>query len=125
MKMKLQLIPIPVSNIDTAKEFYVNVLGFHEDHDRTPTDGMRIVQLTPKGSDCSIALSEGLPMMDMPVGSQRGLHLVVERVEDARDMLVKNGGQAGDVVDLGDMKYVPFNDPDGNQWTFQDFSGME
>ena len=121
MNMKLQLIPIPVSDIDIAIAFYVDKLGFNVDHDSTPTKGMRIVQLTPKGSDCSIALSSGLPMMEMPVGSQRGLHLVVDDIEAARQAFIDNAGQAGDVIDMGGgMKYVPFSDPDGNQWTFQE-----
>ena len=121
MKMKLELVPIPVSDIDAAKAFYVDKLGFTEDHDSSPTEGMRVVQLTPKDSACSIVLSEGLPMVEMPVGSQRGLHLVVEDAKAAHDTYAAKGVAVGDVVDMGGgMKYVPFSDPDGNQWTFQE-----
>lgn len=121
MNMKLQLIPIPVSDIDAAKEFYVGKLGFKEDHDTSPSEDMRIVQLTPQGSDCSIVLSKGLPMVEMPVGSQRGLHLVVDNAATAHDTYAAKGVAVGDVIDMGGgIKYVPFSDPEGNQWTFQE-----
>lgn len=119
--MKLELLPVPVSDIDAAIDFYVEKLGFNKDHDTTVQEGVRIVQLTPEGSSCSIVLSTGLPMVEMPVGTQRGIHLVVDDVEEARQLLLGKDIEAGDVVDTGGVRYVPFSDLDGNQWTFQDF----
>jgi hypothetical protein len=77
MKMKLELVPVPVADVDRAKAFYVEQVGFHADLDVRPNDRVRIVQLTPPGSTCSIVLSTGLPAIEMPPGSLRGLHLVV------------------------------------------------
>lgn len=119
--MKLQLLPLPVKDIDKAKAFYMDKLDFVLDHDTIIGENMRIVQLTPQGSDCSIALSQGLPMMEMPSGSQRGLHLVVDDVEEARRAFIDKGGTPAELIDTGGVRYVPFTDPDGNQWTFQDF----
>ena len=120
MDMKLELVPIPVADIDRTITFYVETLGFNLDHDTRPNDTIRIVQLTPPGSACSIVLSIGLPGIDMPVGSQRGIHLVVGDAAKAREMLADRGVAVSDVDDMGGVKYVHFSDPDGNTWALQE-----
>lgn len=120
MDMKLELVPIPVADIDRAIAFYVDQFGFTLDHDTRPNDTIRIVQLTPSGSACSIVLSAGLPGMEMPVGSQRGIHLVVGDAAKARELLASRGVAVSDVDDMGGVKYVHVSDPDGNTWTFQE-----
>ena len=115
----LELVPVPVSDIDRAKTFYTDRLGFQVDVDVRPVDGVRIVQLTPPGSACSITLTTGLPALDMPVGTLRGLHLVVSDIEQARATLVERGTEVGPVEDLGGVFYAAFADPDGNTWTLQ------
>ncbi|HEU5157955.1 MAG TPA: VOC family protein [Streptosporangiaceae bacterium] len=115
----LELVPVPVSDIDRAKEFYTERLGFHLDVDVRPGDGVRFVQLTPPGSTCSIALCEGLPMVEMPVGVLRGLHLVVSDIEKARAELIERGTDVAPVQDMGGVYYAYFADPDGNTWTLQ------
>jgi catechol 2,3-dioxygenase-like lactoylglutathione lyase family enzyme len=115
----LELVPVPVSDIDRAKRFYADRLGFHVDVDVRPADGVRVVQLTPPGSACSIALTTGLPSLDMPVGSLRGLHLVVSDIDEARATLIERGTDVGPVEDSGGVFYAPFADPDGNTWTLQ------
>jgi catechol 2,3-dioxygenase-like lactoylglutathione lyase family enzyme len=119
--MKLELVPIPVSDIDRAKEFYVNKVGFHLDHDVQPNEAMRIVQLTPPGSACSVLLSLGLPeISDMVPGSQKALHLVVDDINEARESLMSRGVECGGVDDMGGILYVYFKDPDGNSWLLQE-----
>ncbi|WP_406311852.1 VOC family protein [Streptosporangium sp. NBC_01639] len=115
----LELVPVPVTDIDRAKAFYADRLGFHVDVDVRPSDGVRIVQLTPPGSACSITLTEGIPSLDMPVGTLRGLHLVVSDIEEARAALLERGADVGPVEDLGGVYYAHFADPDGNTWTLQ------
>ncbi|MEU8381709.1 VOC family protein [Streptosporangium sp. NPDC048865] len=115
----LELVPVPVSDIDRARAFYADRLGFHVDVDVRPADGVRIVQLTPPGSACSITLSEGVPSLDMPVGTLRGLHLVVSDIEEARAALLERGADVGPVEDVGGVHYARFADPDGNTWTLQ------
>lgn len=122
MEMKLELVPVPVADIDRAKSFYVDQTGFHADHDVRPGAGVRIVQLTPPGSACSIVLGEGLPGLDMPPGSLRGLHLVVQDIQAVRDELIGRGVAMGDVDDMGGVKYAGFSDPDGNTWTLQEIT---
>ena len=121
MQMKLELVPVPVADIDRAKAFYVEQVGFHADVDIQPNDSVRIVQLTPPGSACSIVLATGLPTIQMPPGSLRGLHLVVGAVSAARSELIKRGVEVGEVEehDQG-IKYAAFSDPDGNTWTLQE-----
>jgi catechol 2,3-dioxygenase-like lactoylglutathione lyase family enzyme len=114
----LELLPVPVSDIDRAKTFYAG-LGFHVDVDVRPADGVRVVQLTPPGSACSITLATGIPRLDMPVGSLRGLHLVVRDIDEARATLRERGADVGPVEDQGGVFYAPFADPDGNTWTLQ------
>jgi catechol 2,3-dioxygenase-like lactoylglutathione lyase family enzyme len=121
MNMKLELVPVPVSDIDRAKDFYVGKLGFVVDVDVTPTDTIRIVQLTPQGSACSIVLGKGMPLMEMQPGILRGLHLVVEDINEARKEALAKGVEVSDVQDQGGgMLYAAFSDPDGNMWTFQE-----
>ncbi len=115
----LELVPVPVSDIDRAKEFYADVLGFHLDVDVRPADGVRIVQLTPEGSACSISLTEGVPFLGMPAGTLRGLHLVVSDIEASRTELAGRGVEIGPVEDMGGVFYAQFADPDGNTWTLQ------
>ena len=123
MDLKLELVPVPVSDIDRAKAFYVDQLGFHEDVDVRPTDSVRVVQLTPPRSECSIVLGAGLPQIAMEPGSIRGLHLVVKDVAEARDALIANGVQVGEIDDQGQgVKYAGFTDPDGNGWTLQEMA---
>ena len=121
MDMKLELVPMPVSDIDRAKAFYVEKLGFNADHDTRPNETVRVVQLTPPGSACSIVLTEGLPDIEMPPGSQRGLHLVVEDVRKVREVLAGRGVEVGEVVEYPQgIKYVHLSDPDGNTWALQE-----
>jgi predicted enzyme related to lactoylglutathione lyase len=115
----LELVPVPVSDIDRATEFYAQRLGFALDVDVRPAEGVRVVQLTPPGSQCSICLAEGIEWLDMPVGSLRGLHLVVADIEKARAELIERGVDVGPVQDMGGVYYAMFTDPDGNTWTLQ------
>ena len=121
MEMKLELVPIPVSDVDRAKTFYVEQVGFHADHDVQPGNGMRVVQLTPPGSACSIVIGTGLgEISEMQPGSIKALHLVVDDIHKAREALGDRGVEVGEVVDLGGIKYVSFSDPDGNSWLLQE-----
>ncbi len=121
MNMRLELVPIPVADIDRAKSFYVGKVGFGLDHDVVPADGVRVVQLTPVGSSCSIVLSEGLPGLTGDPGSVRGLHLVVDEIGSARSELVGRGVEVDEVADLGGgIRMAGFADPDGNTWTLQE-----
>jgi len=115
----LELIPMPVSDIDRAKRFYSEQCGFNVDVDISPADGVRIVQLTPPASYCSISLTTGLPQMEMAPGSQRGLHLVVKDIEAARQELIARGVEVSETEDLGGVFYAWFEDPDGNTWALQ------
>ena len=118
--MKLELVPIPVSDVDRAKAFYTEQLGFVEDVDVRPADGVRVVQLTPRGSACSIGMGTGLPAYDMAPGTIRALHLVVDDIEKARAELVARGVDVGPVEDVGGgVRYAGFSDPDGNTMTLQ------
>ncbi|MGY1702736.1 VOC family protein [Geodermatophilus sp. SYSU D00766] len=122
--MKLELVPVPVADVDRAKAFYVERLGFVEDVDVSPADGVRVVQLTPPGSACSIGLGTGLPVYDDAApGSIRGLHLVVPDIERARADLVARGAEVGEVVDVGGgVRYAGITDPDGNTLTLQEMA---
>jgi predicted enzyme related to lactoylglutathione lyase len=119
--MKLELVPIPVTDVDRAKAFYVEQLGFVADVDVRPADGVRVVQLTPPGSACSIGLGSGLPAYDAPPGSVKGLHLVVADIGQARAELVGRGVDVGAVQDVGGgVLYASLEDPDGNTLTLQE-----
>ena len=121
MDMKLELIPIAVADVDRAKEFYGDRLGFTLDVDVQPADGVRVVQVTPPGSACSIGFGAGLPVYDeMTPGSVTAIHLVVADIEAARAELVARGVDVGEVYDVGGgVKYAPLSDPDGNGLTLQ------
>jgi predicted enzyme related to lactoylglutathione lyase len=121
VEMKLELVPIPVSDVDRAKAFYGEELGFTVDVDVRPADGVRVVQVTPPGSACSIGFGTGLPVYGAPPGSVRGLHLVVPDIERARAELVERGVDVGDVEDVGGgVRYASLRDPDGNTLTLQE-----
>ena len=120
MDLRFELVPIPVRDIDRAKEFYADKLGFHVDHDVQPTSTVRVVQLTPPGSACSICLTRGLPALAAEPGTIRGLHLVVDDIAEARQQLVDSGVDVDAVIDLGGMLYAGIIDPDGNTWTLQE-----
>jgi len=117
MDWKLELVPIPVSDVDRAKTFYTEKAGFNADHDHRASDEFRVVQLTPPGSACSIAI--GIGIVDTPSGSVQGLHLVVPDINAARAELADHGVEVGEVQDLGGVLYASFSDPDGNGWTLQ------
>jgi len=120
MEMKLELVPIPVSDVDRAKAFYVEQVGFHADLDVQPGNGMRVVQLTPPGSACSIVIGTGMGEISaMRPGTVKALHLVVADIHKACEALAGRGVAVGEVVDLGGIKYVHFSDPDGNSWALQ------
>ena len=126
MDMKLELVPIPVSDIDRAKAFYVERVGFHADHDVQPGNDMRVVQLTPPGSACSIVIGTGLDEISaMRPGTIKALHLVVADINKAREELAGRGVDVGKVDDLGGIKYVSFSDPDGNSWLLQEISAHQ
>jgi catechol 2,3-dioxygenase-like lactoylglutathione lyase family enzyme len=121
MEMRFELVPIPVVDIDRAKDFYVERLGFNTDVDVRPADGVRVLQLTPPGSACSIVLGAGLPMIEMEPGSIRGLHLVVKDIAEAREALAGRGVDVGEIDEQAEgVKYAAFSDPDGNTWTLQE-----
>jgi catechol 2,3-dioxygenase-like lactoylglutathione lyase family enzyme len=117
MDWKLELVFVPVTDVDRAKRFYTEQVGFHADHDHTVRPGLRFVQLTPPGSACSIALGEGLT--EMAPGTQKGLQVVVPDVAAARDELLGRGVDAGEVDVQVWGSFVTFADPDGNTWTLQ------
>jgi catechol 2,3-dioxygenase-like lactoylglutathione lyase family enzyme len=114
--MRLELVAVPVSDVDRAKEFYVRA-GFNADHDHVVGEGLRFVQLTPPGSACSIAFGVGI--VDMPPGSAQGLQLVVDDVHAARAELVERGVDVSEVQVFEWGSFVFFRDPDGNGWAVQ------
>jgi catechol 2,3-dioxygenase-like lactoylglutathione lyase family enzyme len=117
MDMKIELVNIPVTDVDRAKAFYVDQVGFHADHDRTVNENLRFVQLTPPGSACSICMGRGLS--EMAPGSQEGLLAVVTDAAAARDELRARGVEASDVDVQPWGSFVHFKDPDGNSWSLQ------
>ena len=122
LEMKLELVPIPVSDVDRAKAFYVDQAGFDVDVDVRPSETVRVVQLTPPGSACSIVIGTGLPeIARMRPGSVKGLHLVVADLGRVRETLLGRGIAVGEVEehDRG-VKYAHFSDPDGNSWALQE-----
>lgn len=118
MDMKLELVPLPVADVDRSLAFYLETVGFGLDHDVEPGNGMRIVQLTPPGSACSIVFGTGMGL-DPVDGTVRNLHLVVENIGEARQALLERGAPISDVSDLGGVQYAYFSDPDGNSWALQ------
>ena len=117
MDWRIELVAIPVTDVDRAKAFYVEQVGFHADHDYQVNDALRFVQLTPPGSACSIVLGTGITRM--PPGSQKGVQCVVADVEAARRELLARGVEASDVDVQPWGSFVTFSDPDGNTWALQ------
>ncbi len=134
MDWKLEVVPVPVTDVDRAKDFYAEKMGFNLDHDSRVSDETRVVQLTPRGSACSIVIGTGLS--DMAPGSLRGLQLVVSDIHAARTQLVERGVEVGEVqvFDSGSFRpsregealdnvgFAFFSDPDGNGWALQQIS---
>jgi catechol 2,3-dioxygenase-like lactoylglutathione lyase family enzyme len=121
MDWKLELVPIPVSDVDAAKQFYVEKMGFILDHDVSPSPHFRVVQLTPPGSACSICFGRGI--VKTAPGSVQGLHLVVSDIHAARAQLLERGVEVSDVKELGTgIFFVFLKDPDGNSWAVQHVS---
>jgi predicted enzyme related to lactoylglutathione lyase len=117
MDWKLELIAVPVTDVDRAKAFYVDQVGFNADHDHTVSDEIRFVQLTPPGSACSIALGKGISTA--APGSLQGLQIVVPDVQSARAELASRGVEVTDVEEFPWGSFVFFSDPDGNRWAVQ------
>ena len=132
MNWTLEVVVVPVSDVDRAKAFYAEQLGFNVDHDTQVSEGNRIVQLTPPGSGCSIVVGEGI-VPDMTPGSLKGLQLVVPDLQSARGLLVERGVEVSEIQVLGEnprpqpdpldnVGFVFFSDPDGNGWAVQQIS---
>ncbi|MGH3066513.1 MAG: VOC family protein [Gaiellaceae bacterium] len=133
--LKLELVLIPVSDVDRAKAFYTDQVGFDLDVDHQPNDEFRIVQMTPPGSACSVTIGVGITSAEP--GSYRGTHLVVSDIEEARAELVKRGVEVGEIRHMGSGGWAPgadpehrdynsfadFSDPDGNSWVLQEVRG--
>ncbi len=117
MDWKLELVVIPVSDVDRAKSFYADKVGFNVDHDHRVSDELRFVQLTPPGSACSVALGTGL--IDTAPGSVGGLQMVVSDIHSARAELVERGVEVSDIQVFDWGSFVFFADPDGNRWSVQ------
>ncbi|MDX6247990.1 MAG: hypothetical protein QOF10_1350 [Kribbellaceae bacterium] len=117
MDWKLELVSVPVSDVDRAKAFYTEKIGFHADHDHQVTEDLRFVQLTPPGSACSIAIGTGMAQAEP--GSVRGLQVVVGDVAAARAQLVERGVEVSEIEEHPWGRFVYFDDPDGNGWTLQ------
>jgi predicted enzyme related to lactoylglutathione lyase len=118
MDWRLELVQVPVSDVDRAIEFYVDKVGFQLDHDHKVSDEMRFVQITPPGSGCSIALGTGLGV-EMEPGQQKGLQVVVDDIEAAHAELSGRGVEVSEVQDFPWGSFVFFSDPDGNSWSVQ------
>lgn len=118
VEMKLELVYVPVTDVDRAKAFYVDKIGFNADHDHQVNPELRFVQLTPPGSACSIAIGTGLT--EMAPGSIKGLQMVVKDARAAREELLQRGAPVSDVEVLAWGSFVYFADPDGNTWALQE-----
>jgi len=115
--MKLELVPVPVTDVDRAKAFYVDQVGFHADHDQRVSDELRFVQLTPPGSACSVVIGEGIT--EMAPGSQRSLLAVIDDADAARAELAGRSVAVSEVDEQSWGRFVYFADPDGNSWALQ------
>ena len=120
-EMKLELVPIPVTDVDNSLAFYEKTVGFYLDHDVRPGNGMRIVQLTPPGSACSIVFGTGMGESGTP-GSVKNLHLVVDNISETHKQLASRGLKLSDIHDMGGVKYSYFSDLDGNSWALQEIT---
>ncbi len=116
--MKLEVVMLNVADVDASIAFYRDRVGFALDHDVRPGPGMRVVQLTPRGSACSIVFGTGMGGLAAP-GSVRNTHLVVDDIEAVRAEVTANGLEVSEVQDMGGVRYAYFEDPDGNTWAFQ------
>jgi predicted enzyme related to lactoylglutathione lyase len=121
--LKLEVVPIPVSDVDAAKDFYTELVGFNLDHDVRPNETMRVVQMTPPGSACSVVIGEGLPLGEP--GTVKGVQLVVEDLDAVREALVGRGVEVSDTQQLGPegspgSRFAFFQDLDGNGWAIQE-----
>src|SRR5215210_5206173 len=123
MQMKLEVVHVPVSDVDRAKAFYTEQIGFNADHDHQVSDELRFVQLTPPGSACSISLGTGIS--DAEPGSVRGMQIVVSDINAAHDQLVERGVAVSDVQHFPWGSFVFFSDPDGNAWAVQQLPARE
>ena len=122
MEMRLELVPLPTSDVDRSKAFYLDQVGFILDHDVEPGNGMRVVQMTPPGSACSIVVGVGIS--DPTAAPVHGLHLVVDDLEAVQGALRGKGVDVSDISDMGGgVRYAYFRDPDGNSWALQQISG--
>ncbi len=124
MEMKLEVVPIPVRDVDAAKSFYTEQVGFGLDHDVRPSEGIRVVQMTPPGSVCSVVLGEGLPLGEP--GSVKGVQLVVQDIDALRGELAGRGVDVSDVQQMGPegapgSRFCFFTDLDGNVWAIQEY----
>jgi catechol 2,3-dioxygenase-like lactoylglutathione lyase family enzyme len=124
MDMKLEVVPLPVRDVDAAKDFYSSRVGFTVDHDVSPTENMRIVQMTPPGSACSVVIGTGLPLGEP--GSVKGVQLVVENLDALRRELAQRGVSVSEVQQMGPegtpgSRFCFFDDPDGNMWAVQEY----
>lgn len=117
MEMKLELVPVPVTDVDRAKAFYTEKIGFNADHDHRVNESLRFVQLTPPGSACSIAIGTGLT--EMEPGSIKGLQMVVQDVRAVRDNLLQRGAEVSEIQEFPWGIFAFFSDPDGNAWALQ------
>jgi catechol 2,3-dioxygenase-like lactoylglutathione lyase family enzyme len=123
MQMKLELIPLPVSDVDRAIDFYTDKLGFNKDVDVQPAEGVRVVQMTPESSGCSVGFGTGLEVYMGEPGSIRGLHLIVEDITEARAELLGRGVDVSEIHDFGGgVKGANFSDPDGNSFELQEMA---
>jgi catechol 2,3-dioxygenase-like lactoylglutathione lyase family enzyme len=123
MDLKLEVVPMPVADVDAAKAFYTEKVGFNLDHDVEPANGMRVVQMTPPGSACSVVIGVGLPLGEP--GSVKGVQLVVEDIDAVREAMAGRGVPIGEVKQLGPegapgSRFAFFEDPDGNMWAVQE-----
>jgi catechol 2,3-dioxygenase-like lactoylglutathione lyase family enzyme len=120
--MKLEVVPVPVADVDRARDFYAEKIGFNLDFDTYPSENVRVVQLTPPGSGCSIVMGTGLgDISEMKPGSVKGLHLVVKDVRQVRDILIGRGVAVGEIIEYPrGIKIAHFYDPDGNSWELQE-----
>lgn len=118
MEMRIEVVPVPVSDTDRAKAFYVDQVGFHADHDQRVSPELRFVQLTPPGSACSIAFGDGLS--EMAPGSLKGVMMVIPDAAAARKELIERGVDASEIDEQVWGRFVYFADPDGNTWSLQE-----
>lgn len=118
LTMKLEVVPIPVTDVDRAKAFYVEKVGFNADHDARVDEKIRFVQLTPPGSACSIVLGEGI--VEMAPGTQKGVMMVIESAEETLVDLRSRGVETSEIIDMDWGRFIYFSDPDGNSWALQE-----